>query len=150
MEIDNQRYTGSYPYKIDPKFRVSIQASWRPEPGEGFYLLSAKDLGFPLVRVLTKAAYQHKVDTINQSDKTPADKGRMLAKLALLSRQASVNEQGKLLVPKDLSEQAGISPDSEVTLAGRGISFEIWDRATFEQYLTALTSEEAEDDLGIF
>lgn len=150
MEIDNQRYTGFHPYKIDPKFRVSIQASWRPEAGEGFYLLFAKDLGFPLVRVLTKEAYQHKVNTINQSDKTPAEKNRTLAKLALLSRQASVNEQGKLLVPKDLSEQAGISPDSDVMLAGRGMAFEIWNRPTFDEYLAQLTAEDAEDDLGIF
>ena len=150
VEIDNQRYTGFHPYKIDPKFRVSIQASWRHEPGEAFYLLIAKDLGFPLVRVLTKAAYQHKVDTINNSDKTPAEKNRLLAKLALFSRQATVNEQGKLLVPKDLSEQAGISPDSEVVMAGRGMAFEIWSRPIFDEYFEKLTAEDAEDDLGIF
>jgi DNA-binding transcriptional regulator/RsmH inhibitor MraZ len=150
VEIDNQRYTGHHPYKIDPKFRVSIQASWRPEAGEKFYLLIAKDLGFPLVRVLTKEAYQYKVDTINQSEKTPAEKGKLLAKLALVSRQGTVNEQGKLLVPKDLSEQAGIAPDSEVMMAGRGMAFEIWSRPTFDEYFAQLTADDAEDDLGIF
>ncbi len=150
MEIDNQRYTGYHPYKIDPKYRVSIQASWRPEAGEAFYLLIAKDLGYPLVRVLTKAAYQHRVDTINQSDKIPAEKIRLLSKLALVSRQATVNEQGKLLVPKELSELAGILPDSEVMMAGRGMMFEVWNRATFDEYFEKLTSDEVEDDLGIF
>ncbi|MES2476004.1 MAG: hypothetical protein V4640_09495 [Verrucomicrobiota bacterium] len=150
MDIDNQRYTGFHPYKIDPKFRVSVQASWRPEAGEAFFLLFAKDLGFPLVRVLTKQAYQHKVDTINGSDKTPAEKGKLLARLALVSRQAAVNDQGKLLVPKDLSEQAGIAPDSDVMLAGRGMAFEIWNRATFDEYFAQLTADDVEDDLGIF
>lgn len=150
MEIDNQRYTGFYPYKIDPKFRVSIQSAWRPEAGEPLYLLLANDLGLPLVRVLDKASYDFKVKTINDSGKTPLEKGKLLAKLALLSRTATVNEQGKLLVPKDLSEQAGIQPDSEVMLAGRGMNFEIWDRAIFDQYLAKLTGEDAEDDLGIF
>ena len=150
VEIDNQRYTGYHPYKIDPKYRVSIQASWRPEAGEGFFLLFAKDLGFPLVRVLTKAAYQYRVDTINQSEKPVAEKTRLLSKLAVLSRQATVNDQGKLLVPKDLSEQAGIGPDSEVMLAGRGMMFEIWNRANFDKYLEILTADDADDDLGIF
>ena len=131
MEIDNQRYTGFHPYKIDPKFRVSIQSAWRPEAGEPLYLLLANDLGLPLVRVLDKASYDFKVKTINDSGKTPLEKG-------------------KLLVPKDLSEQAGIQPDSEVMLAGRGMNFEIWDRAIFDQYLAKLTGEDAEDDLGIF
>lgn len=150
MEIDNQRYTGFHPYKIDPKFRVSVQASWRPEAGVSLYLLFAKDLGIPLVRVLSKEAYNHKVATINQSDKPVAEKGKLLAKLALLSREANVNEQGKLLVPKDLSEKAGIAPDSDVMLAGRGMAFEIWSKENFDTYLAQLTGDDAEDDLGIF
>lgn len=150
MEIDNQRYTGFHPYKIDPKFRVSVQASWRPEVGTSLYLLFAKDQGLPLVRVLSKEAYSHKVSVINESDKTPGEKSKLLAKLALLSREATVNEQGKLLVPKDLSEKAEIAPDSDVILAGRGMNFEIWSKANFDTYLAHLTGEDAEDDLGIF
>lgn len=150
MEIDNQRYTGFHPYKIDPKFRVSVQASWRPEVGASLYLLFAKDQGLPLVRVLSKEAYGHKVSVINGSDKTPAEKSKLLAKLALLSREATVNEQGKLLVPKDLSEKAEIAPDSDVILAGRGMNFEIWSKKNFDTYLAHLTGEDAEDDLGIF
>ncbi len=150
MEIDNQRYTGFHPYKIDPKFRVSVQASWRPEAGVSLYLLFAKDLGIPMVRVLSKEAYNHKVTVINESDKTPAEKSKLLAKLALLSREATVNEQGKLLVPKDLSEKAGITPDSDVMLAGRGMNFEIWSKANFDTYLAQITDDDTEDDLGIF
>lgn len=150
MEIDNQRCTGFHPYKIDPKFRVSVQASWRPEAGSSLYLMFAKDLGVPLVRVLSKESFNHKVTTINESDKTAAEKTKLLAKLALLVREANVNEQGKLLVPKDLSEQAGISPESDVVLAGRGMNFEIFSKANFDTYFAQLTDEDEVDDLGIF
>jgi len=114
------------------------------------YLLFAKDQGLPLVRVLSREAYAHKVLVINESEKTPAEKSKLLAKLALLSREATVNEQGKLLVPKDLSEKAEIAPDSDVILAGRGMNFEIWSKANFDTYLAHLTDEDSEDDLGIF
>ena len=110
----------------------------------------AKDLGVPLVRVLSKGSYNHKVETINNSDKTPADKTKLLAKLALLVREANVNEQGKLLVPKDLSEMAGIAPDSDVVLAGRGMNFEIFSKANFDIYFAQLTDGDEADDLGIF
>ena len=104
----------------------------------------------PMVRVLSKEAYNHKVAVINDSDKTPAEKSKYLAKLALLSREATVNEQGKLLIPKDLSERAGIDPESDVVLAGRGMNFEIWSKTNFEAYWAQMTAEDLEDDLGIF
>ncbi len=110
----------------------------------------AKDLGLPMVRVLSREAYNHKVSVINNSDKSEADKTKLLAKLALLCRDATVNEQGKLLVPKDLSEMAGISPDSDVMLAGRGMSFEVWSKPNFDNYFAQLTGDDTEDDLGIF
>jgi DNA-binding transcriptional regulator/RsmH inhibitor MraZ len=150
VEIDNQRCTGFHPYKIDPKFRVSIQASWRPEAGSSLYLMFARDLGVPMVRVLSKEFYNHKVATINNSGKTELEKTKLLAKLALLVREGNVNEQGKLLVPKDLSEQAGISPDSDVVLAGRGMAFEIFSKPNFDTYFAQLTGEDVVDDLGIF
>jgi DNA-binding transcriptional regulator/RsmH inhibitor MraZ len=68
----------------------------------------------------------------------------------MLCREASLNDQGKLLVPKDLSEKAGIIADSDVVLAGRGIHFEIWSKENFELVLEIETSHESDDDLGIF
>jgi len=104
----------------------------------------------PLVRVLSQEAYDQKVALVEGSDKTPAEKGKILGKLAMFSREASLNEQGKLLVPKDLSEKAGIAAESDVILAGRGIHFEIWSKQNFDTFLEIETSEESKDDLGIF
>lgn len=104
----------------------------------------------PLVKVLSHEAYGEKVALIQGSDKSPVEKGKLLGKLAMLCREVSLNEQGKLLVPKDLSEKAGIQADSEVVLAGRGIHFEIWSKANFERALNIETREDENDDLGIF
>jgi DNA-binding transcriptional regulator/RsmH inhibitor MraZ len=107
---------------MDPKFRVSVPVLWRPEAGALLFLMFSKEHGMPVVKVLSQEAYDEKVEIIRTSDKTPAEKGKMLGKLAMRCREASLNEQGKLLVPKDLSETAGIAADSDVMLAGRGIS----------------------------
>ena len=104
----------------------------------------------PVVKVLSQEAYDQKVTLVENSDLTPAEKGKKLGKLAMLCREASLNEQGKLLVPKDLSELAGIAAESDVILAGRGIHFEIWSKANFDTKLALEMAEEEEDDLGIF
>jgi len=145
-----QRYKGFTPYKMDPKFRVSVPTAWRPEAGGVLFLLFSKEHEMPLVKVLSHEAYSEKVSLIQTSDKSPVEKGKLLGKLAMLCREVSLNEQGKLLVPKDLSEKAGIEADSEVVLAGRGIHFEIWSKANFERVLNIETREDESDDLGIF
>jgi DNA-binding transcriptional regulator/RsmH inhibitor MraZ len=150
MTSTHQHYKGFKPFKMDPKFRVSVPVAWRPEAGASLFLLFSKEHEMPVVKVLSQEAYDEKVELIKGSDKTPAEKGKMLGKLAMLCREASLNEQGKLLVPKDLSEKAGIAADSDVMLAGRGIHFEIWSKANFDKVLEIETSQEEDDELGIF
>ena len=150
MSSTHQRYKGFKPFKMDPKFRVSIPTAWRPEVGSSLYLLFSKEHGMPVVKVLSQEAYDHKVELVENSDLTPAEKGKKLGKLAMLCREATLNEQGKLLVPKDLSELAGIAAEADVMLAGRGIHFEIWSKPNFDTKLALEMAEEEEDDLGIF
>ena len=150
MSSSHQRYKGFKPFKMDPKFRVSIPPSWRPEAGASLFLLFSKEHEMPVVKVLSQDAYDERERIIKASDKTPGEKDKLLGKLAMLSREVTLNEQGKLLVPKDLSEKAGIAAESEVVLAGRGIHFEIWSKANFDRKLEIETSEAVDDDLGIF
>jgi DNA-binding transcriptional regulator/RsmH inhibitor MraZ len=145
-----QRYKGFKPAKMDPKFRVSIQPSWRPEVGVPMLLLFSKEHGMPVVKALSQDAYAERVQLIKESDKTPAEKTKTLGKLAMLCREVVLNDQGKLLVPKDLSEKAEILADSDVMLAGRGIHFEIWSKINFDKMLEIETSQEEDDGLGIF
>ena len=135
---------------MDPKFRVSVPTGWRPEAGGSLFLLFSKEHEMPVVKVLSQAAFDEKVQRINESDKTPVERDKLLGKLAMLCREVSLNDQGKLLVPKDLSEKAGIQADSDVMLAGRGMHFEIWSKANFDKVLEIETSQDEDDDLGIF
>ena len=145
-----QRYKGFKPAKMDSKYRVSIQPAWRPEQGRSLFLLFSKEYDMPLVKALSEAAYAERVEIINASDKTPAEKGKLLGKLAMLCREVTLNDQGKLLVPKDLSEKAAIAADSEIMLAGRGTHFQIWSKTNFDKVLEIETGQEDDDELGIF
>ena len=147
----NQRYKGFTPYKMDPKFRVSIPPLWRPEAGSSLFLLLSSQHGMAVVKVLSQEAYNEKVELIQGSTMTPKVKSDKLGRLAMLSREAFLNDQGKLLVPKEMSEKAGIAAEAEVVLVGRGIFFQIWSKANFATVLEIESGQADDDDeLGIF
>ena len=140
---------GYTPYKMDPKYRVSIPTPWRPAPGEALYLMSSKTHDMPVVKVLSEKAYNHRKEIVKNSGRTDAQKMAKMGQLAMLCRVASVNDQGKLLVPKELSEKAGIAAEAEVVLAGRGLHFEVWSKESHEKVLEIERAQAGVDVLGI-
>jgi MraZ protein len=142
-------YLGYSAYKMDPKYRVSIPTGWRPAAGETLFLLSSKTHGMDVIKVLSQEAFDQRVKTVKESSLTPAEKTALLGSLSMLSRVASVNDQGKLLVPKELSEGAGIAAEAEVVLAGRGLHFEVWSKENHEKVLEIERAQAGVDVLGI-
>lgn len=144
-----QCYMGYSLYKMDPKYRVSIPPAWRPATGEVLFLLSSKTYSMPVIKVLSQQAFDERVATVKNSDLTPAKKTAKLGQLSMLCRVASVNEQGKLLIPKDLSEHAELAADLDAVLAGRGLHFEVWSKANHLRVLEIEMAQDDDDELGI-
>ena len=69
----DQRYKGFKLFKMDPKFRVSIQPLWRPKAGSPLFLLFSKSHEMPMVKVLSQEAYNEKVELIQASAMTPKE-----------------------------------------------------------------------------
>ena len=133
---------------MDPKNRVSIHPDFRPAAGEKVFLLSSETYEMPVVRVLNQEDYDRRVAIVKNSGKDEKEKNRLLGVLASWCREASINEQGKLLVPKDLIEETGIETEGTVWLVGRQRYFELWTEANYVR-LRKIEKAEANDDLGI-
>ena len=149
MHTTDHTYLGYQAYKMDPKYRVSIPTGWRPASGERLFLLSSKTHDMDMIKVLSQEAFDKRVQTVKESNLTPAEKSALLGSLSMLCREASVNDQGKLLVPKELSEGAGISAESEVMLVGRGLHFEVWNKEAHTRALEIERAQAGVDLLGI-
>ncbi len=104
----------------------------------------------PVIKVLSQKAYDHRKNTVKDSNLTPKEKTDMLGVFAMQCRAANVNDQGKLLIPKDLSEAIGIRADSEVVLAGRDLHFEVWSKENHARVLAIEAPNPATDIFGIF
>ena len=106
--------------------------------------------GVKVIKVLTDEAVAYRLQKIEAHETDPKKEAQTKTRLKRLLRESSVNEQGKMLIPKDLADYAGIAPDSEVTLSAGDSHFEIWNRAKFEEVFGVAAVPEEEDTLGIF
>jgi len=143
----SQPYLGFKPYAVDSKYRFALTPAWRPANGEVLFLLYSRTHEMPMLKVLTQEGYDERVSIVKNSDKDEATKRQLLGSLAALCREVTLNEQGKLLIPKDLSEKADIKPDSDIMLVGRHGHFEVWNRPYFERAQEIEMNQK--DELGI-
>lgn len=143
-----QIFRGEYSYKMDPKNRVSIHPDFRPAPGEKVFLMRAKNEDMPVLKVLNAAEYDRRVQIIEASSKGEKEKTILRGELARRCPEASINEQGKLLISKALVDEIQAENEGSIWLVGRHSYFEIWSGANYDR----LRAKEAEvaDDLGIF
>ena len=145
---NNQRYRGFSPLRVSLDFQVSIPPLWRPEAGASLFLQLSKEQELPMMKVLSQQAHEEKIRLIIDSCKTPVEKGIMLDRLSMVSRKVCLNSMGKLRIPIDLGDQAGITAESEVILAGRGSHYEIWSMANFATILNIETSLTEGEDMA--
>lgn len=146
---------GNYSYKMDPKFRVSVPALWRPLLGENFQLMKAKRREQPMIIVLTEADYNERLRLIREFEGADAAAKRETEGMFhSMCRPASINDQGKMLVPKDLAEYAGIQAGAPVVLEGRGQHFAIWNPENYEVAQERVNEDEMikemAERLGVF
>ncbi|MEP2776032.1 MAG: hypothetical protein ABJQ29_14330 [Luteolibacter sp.] len=150
MTSSIQQYKGSYPYKTDAKGRVTVLPAWRPAQGEVLNLMTSFSEGVKVIKVLSQKDFESRIATIEKHATSPKEEAKLKTQLVRLLREATVNEQGKLLIPKDMAEYAGIAPESEVTLSAGASHFEIWPRDKFEEVFGLSAVPEEEDHLSIF
>lgn len=149
-------FLGQKTYTLDSKSRVSVQPSWRPENGSDVVLVYGKSDGVPMIKVVTPeqlAAHRAKIaasQAMNEAEKTAKRRN-----LAARCWEGSINEQGKLLIPRELCDRLGLQPETEILQIGCDEYFEIWKKADFHEdsqlnlnETSKQTSYVANDDVG--
>jgi DNA-binding transcriptional regulator/RsmH inhibitor MraZ len=146
-----QRYKGFKPAKMDPKFRVSVQPSWRPEAGSSLFLLFSKEHDMPVVKVLSQEAYDRKSRTDPRQRQDARREGQDARQAGDALPRGEPQRAGQAAGSQGPQRKGrGIAADSDVMLAGRGIHFEIWSKTNFDKVLEIEMAQEEDDELGIF
>lgn len=126
-------FIGRYRHTIDPKGRLSVPARYRDE--------LAKYDGGGLVVVPNEAslevhpyeAWERLVAAINEQSRFDAEVRRLGRLYISRAKEAELDGAGRVLLPLDSRQQAGLAKDVTIVGVGRDY-FEVWDRTRFDEY----------------
>lgn len=153
MSTKKYKLTGSFPYKMDAKCRVSIPGDWRSQIGNGeLQLLQSSNEKLPTLRVLTVFEFEKMQSEVEESALTPAKKRAILGALFERCHKTFINEQGKLTIPKALLDHPGLVAGESLQLCGRGDYIEILNEENHKKLSAATQStiDEIDEEFGFF
>src|SRR5437660_7750213 len=128
-------FLGEYEHTIDEKVRLAVPAKFRAQMDRGAVI--SKGMGTCL-SVYTMERWDEKSAEL-ASGKTSDELRDFERRIYPSASEVELDSQGRMVIPARLRGFAGL--DSEVTVAGVRDHFEIWDRATWQEYEAKLEQE---------
>lgn len=114
-------FMGRFNHTIDPKGRLSIPSKYREILGDEFVVSRGMDGCLFVYATDAWKAFEEKLASLPLINV----EARQFARFFLSGAQyVTVDKQGRILMPQDLKEFAGLEKD--VVLAGMGSRIEIW------------------------
>lgn len=127
---------GRYSHNIDAKGRVFVPAKMREVLGDTFVVAAVME---PCVSLYTVEGWNAMLQKLEE---LPMTKSRMLLRyLSSNAADVTVDSQGRILLPKHLMEHAGLIKEALIIGAGANRA-EIWNPATYEETVGALTESD--------
>jgi MraZ protein len=126
-------FRGRYQHTIDPKGRLSVPAKFRDALAQydGALVIVPNDY---CLEVHPLEEWQRIENRLREQSVFTPDVREVSRLYVSRARDVSLDSAGRVLIPPDVREQAGLSK-KEVTLVGGGLpQFEVWDRDRFEEY----------------
>ena len=125
-------FRGRYQHTVDPKGRVSIPAKFRDVLAQFDGTLIVVPNGSAL-EVHPFETWQRIESRIHEKSRFDADVRKFGRLYISNAKEVSLDGAGRILLPPDTREKAGLAKD--ITVVGLGLDFfEVWDRARFVEY----------------
>ncbi len=127
-------FLSTYTNRVDKKGRVSVPAPFRqavaPTQFQGLILLPSSKQ--PCIDGLDMDRMQALSESLDQMDFLSDDRDALAHALFADSHMIAFDGDGRISLPRDLMEAAGIT--DEAAFVGIGRTFQIWDPATLATY----------------
>ena len=128
-------FLGEYEHTIDSKGRMAVPARFRAQMDRGAVM--SKGMGICL-SVYTMQRWEEKSAEL-VAGKTSDELRDFERRIYPSASEVELDGQGRLIIPAKLRTYAKLG--NEVTVAGVRDHFEIWDRATWQEYQARLDAE---------
>lgn len=123
-------FFGSFEHTIDAKGRLFLPTSIRIQVNETLYAMKGYD---GCLSVYVKDDFEKRFNLLHELPFTHMDVRDVVRVESSSVVPLPIDEQGRILIPKKILEKFGIS--KKVVIVGVLDHFEIWDKATWDQYL---------------
>lgn len=136
-------FMSKYNHTIDPKGRLSIPSKYREILGDEFVVSKGMDGCLFVYADETWKEFEAKLAALPLVNK----QARQLARFFLSGAQyVTVDKQGRILVPQDLRDFAGLEKD--VVLSGMGSRIEVWSLAKWNEVNGDVDIDEISEGVG--
>lgn len=122
---------GEYKHGIDNKGRVTIPSKFRDDLTEGFVITKGLDRCLFLYPMEEWTKIEKRLKTLPMTNKTVRSFVRTFFSGAT---DASIDKQGRVLIPQNLRDHALIKNNEEAVIIGLSDRVEIWNSGLWEAY----------------
>lgn len=142
-------FIGEYRFNADAKGRVSVPAKFREGLGESFFVTKGLDQSLFVFPQSEWESFQEKLRKLPLTNHNSRAFSRFIYSGAT---EIEMDKQGRMLIPQNLREFAGL--EKELVVIGAGTRVEIWSEEVWDQYTSPenLSYDEIAEnlaDLGI-
>lgn len=134
-------FLGEYNHSIDAKGRLIVPSKFREELGDNFIVTKGLDGCLYIYPNDEWSAFEKKLSELPMGK---SDIRKMVRFFLSAATQVEVDKQGRILIPGNHREFAGLEKD--VVLAGVGRKIEIWSKNKWDE--TATFDYEDMDDVA--
>jgi len=114
-------FLGEFEHSIDEKGRVAIPARFREELGEGMVLTRGFD---QCLQAFPRPVWQQLAQKVSSLSLGSPEARNLRRILFSNAAEVEVDRQGRILVPQNLREYAGLA--EQVVITGMDTFFELW------------------------
>ena len=129
-------FLGEFEHSVDEKGRVAVPARFREELAEGIILTRGFERCLQAFPRPTWERLRERVSGLSLG----SEESRLLRRLLFSgATDVEVDRQGRILVPQNLREYAGLG--EQVVLAGMDTFFEVWSSERWRTVLDTIDSQ---------
>jgi len=115
-------FLGEFSHSVDDKGRLTLPAKFRPELGQGVVVTRGVD---KCLFIFTTEEFQRLAERIGELPMTQAEGREFSRHFFSGALDVEVDKQGRILIPQNLRDYAGL--DGEVVVTGVNKRIEVWD-----------------------
>lgn len=126
-------FLSSFTAKVDPKGRLSVPSTFRAATGGDAFagVVLFRSFTGKCIEGMTMSRMERMADATDQMNVFDSKLDELTAMLFADARQLAFDVTGRIVMPSDLLEHAGIK--DSVVFVGRGRGFQIWEPSAFQK-----------------